>query len=120
MASVQELLSPPGHISRDQILTNPPNRLPTLVFTSRHYGQARSWIRRQSVSHQVDTDIGVARISPGRGVLGAAHVAEQDIFAGVGAIDSERPREGLKDVLLGPAQLYEALREKAGQRAELE
>jgi type I restriction enzyme R subunit len=29
------------------------------------------------------------------------------------AIDSERVREGLKDVLLGPAQLYEALREKA-------
>lgn len=26
-------------------------------------------------------------------------------------------REGLKDVLLGPAQLYEALREKAGQPA---
>jgi type I restriction enzyme R subunit len=33
--------------------------------------------------------------------------------------DSERVREGLKDVLLGPVQLYEALREKAGQqRAE--
>jgi type I restriction enzyme R subunit len=31
------------------------------------------------------------------------------------AIDSERVREGLKDVLLGPAQLYEALREKAGE-----
>src|SRR5262249_21645478 len=30
------------------------------------------------------------------------------------AIDSERVREGLKDVLLGPAQLYEALRDKAG------
>lgn len=29
------------------------------------------------------------------------------------AIDSERVREGLKDVLLGPAQLYEALRDKA-------
>jgi len=29
------------------------------------------------------------------------------------AIDSERVREGLKDVLLGPAQLYEALRERA-------
>jgi type I restriction enzyme R subunit len=33
------------------------------------------------------------------------------------AIDSERVREGLKDVLLGPAQLYEALREKADQKA---
>src|SRR5208337_1844288 len=33
------------------------------------------------------------------------------------ALDSERVREGLKDVLLGPAQLYEALREKAGQQA---
>jgi type I restriction enzyme R subunit len=31
------------------------------------------------------------------------------------AIGSERVREGLKDVLLGPAQLYEALREKAGE-----
>ena len=25
-------------------------------------------------------------------------------------------REGLKDVLLGPAQLYEALRDKAGEQ----
>ncbi|SHL55078.1 type I restriction endonuclease subunit R [Bradyrhizobium lablabi] len=32
------------------------------------------------------------------------------------AIDSERVREGLKDVLLGPAQLYEALRERAGEK----
>ena len=32
------------------------------------------------------------------------------------ALDSERVREGLKDVLLGPAQLYEALRQKAGPR----
>jgi type I restriction enzyme, R subunit len=32
------------------------------------------------------------------------------------AIASERVREGLKDVLLGPAQLYEALREKADER----
>jgi type I restriction enzyme, R subunit len=32
------------------------------------------------------------------------------------ALDSERVREGLKDVLLGPAQLYEALRERAGQQ----
>jgi type I restriction enzyme, R subunit len=33
------------------------------------------------------------------------------------AIDSEKVREGLKDVLLGPAQLYEALRDKAdGQK----
>jgi type I restriction enzyme R subunit len=31
------------------------------------------------------------------------------------AIASERVREGLKDVLLGPAQLYEALRDKAGE-----
>ena len=30
------------------------------------------------------------------------------------ALDSERVREGLKDVLLGPAQLYEALRERGG------
>jgi hypothetical protein len=28
------------------------------------------------------------------------------------ALDSERVREGIKDVLLGPAQLYEALRER--------
>ena len=34
------------------------------------------------------------------------------------ALDSERVREGLKEVLLGPAQLYEALRDKAGQQAE--
>ena len=31
------------------------------------------------------------------------------------AIDSEKVREGLKDVLLGPAQLYEALRAKGDQ-----
>jgi type I restriction enzyme R subunit len=31
------------------------------------------------------------------------------------ALDSDRVREGLKDVLLGPAQLYEALRAKAEQ-----
>ena len=30
------------------------------------------------------------------------------------ALESERVREGLKDVLLGPAQLYEALRERGG------
>jgi type I restriction enzyme, R subunit len=33
------------------------------------------------------------------------------------AIDSERVREGLKDVLLGPAQHYEALRDKAGDHS---
>ena len=32
------------------------------------------------------------------------------------AIDSEKVREGLKDVLLGPAQLYEALRDRAVQQ----
>ena len=32
------------------------------------------------------------------------------------AIASEKVREGLKDVLLGPAQLYEALRERAGEK----
>jgi type I restriction enzyme, R subunit len=35
------------------------------------------------------------------------------------AIDSERVREGLKDVLLGPGQLYEALRDKAGGAGEI-
>ena len=30
------------------------------------------------------------------------------------ALASERVRDGLKDVLLGPAQLYEALRERSG------
>lgn len=30
------------------------------------------------------------------------------------ALDSERVRDGLKDILLGPAQLYEALRERSG------
>ncbi len=35
------------------------------------------------------------------------------------ALESERVRDGLKDVLLGPAQLYEALREKAGKEAAL-
>jgi type I restriction enzyme R subunit len=29
------------------------------------------------------------------------------------ALDSSRVREGLKDILLGPGQLYEALREVA-------
>ena len=34
------------------------------------------------------------------------------------ALRSERIREGLKDVLLGPAQFYEALRERSeAQRA---
>ena len=33
------------------------------------------------------------------------------------ALDSPRVRDGLKDVLLGPAQLYEALRERAVQPA---
>jgi type I restriction enzyme R subunit len=33
------------------------------------------------------------------------------------ALDSERVRNGLKDVLLGPAQLYEALREQGVQRS---
>jgi type I restriction enzyme, R subunit len=32
------------------------------------------------------------------------------------AIDSEKVRDGLKDVLLGPAQLYESLRDKADQQ----
>jgi type I restriction enzyme R subunit len=32
------------------------------------------------------------------------------------ALESERVRDGLKDVRLGPAQLYEALRDKAGQQ----
>jgi type I restriction enzyme, R subunit len=32
------------------------------------------------------------------------------------AIDSEKVREGLKDVLLGPAQLYEALRDRGDQQ----
>jgi type I restriction enzyme R subunit len=34
------------------------------------------------------------------------------------AIDSERVREGLKDVPLGPGQFYEALRDKAGGQAK--
>jgi len=34
------------------------------------------------------------------------------------AIDSEKVREGLKDVLLGPGQLYEALRDKASGTGE--
>jgi type I restriction enzyme R subunit len=33
------------------------------------------------------------------------------------ALGSESVREGLKDVLLGPAQLYEALRERGGVEA---
>jgi hypothetical protein len=42
-----------------------------------------SWRGRQSVSHEVDADIGVARVSARRRVLGAVHVAQQAIFAGV-------------------------------------
>jgi type I restriction enzyme, R subunit len=34
------------------------------------------------------------------------------------AIDSEKVREGLKDVFLGPAQLYEALRAKTSQKID--
>ncbi len=33
------------------------------------------------------------------------------------ALSSETVREGLKDILLGPAQLYEALRERAAEEA---
>ncbi|MEG0822752.1 MAG: hypothetical protein RR412_13675, partial [Burkholderiaceae bacterium] len=33
------------------------------------------------------------------------------------ALASERVRNGLKDILLGPAQLYEALRERSGAAA---
>ncbi len=36
------------------------------------------------------------------------------------ALGSERVREGLKDILLGPAQLYEALRARAGTSLRLE
>jgi type I restriction enzyme R subunit len=32
------------------------------------------------------------------------------------ALESERVRSGLRDILLGPAQLYEALRERAIER----
>jgi type I restriction enzyme R subunit len=32
------------------------------------------------------------------------------------ALDSQRVRDGLKDVLLGPGQLYESLRERAGEQ----
>jgi len=35
------------------------------------------------------------------------------------ALESERVREGLKEVLLGPAGLYEALRERAGEHPGL-
>ncbi|WP_230370335.1 hypothetical protein [Paludibacterium denitrificans] len=35
------------------------------------------------------------------------------------ALGSERIRDGLKDTLLGPAQLYEALRAKAGNQPRL-
>ncbi len=34
------------------------------------------------------------------------------------AIASERAREWLKDVLLGPSRLYEALRDKAGEQLQ--
>jgi type I restriction enzyme, R subunit len=36
------------------------------------------------------------------------------------AIDSERVREGLKDVLLGPGQLYEALKDRGQQSREVQ
>lgn len=35
------------------------------------------------------------------------------------SLDSQKVREGLKDVLLGPAQLYEALRARAQPGAEI-
>ena len=34
------------------------------------------------------------------------------------ALDSEKVRHGLKDILLGPAQLYEALRSRGDARGE--
>ena len=34
------------------------------------------------------------------------------------ALESERVRSGLRDILLGPARLYESLRERAGGKAE--
>jgi type I restriction enzyme R subunit len=36
------------------------------------------------------------------------------------ALDSEKVRSGLKDVLLGPAQLYEALRAKGDPGVNLD
>jgi type I restriction enzyme R subunit len=38
---------------------------------------------------------------------------EANITMGKQAIESEKVQLGIKDILLGPAQLYEALREKA-------
>ena len=35
------------------------------------------------------------------------------------ALESERVRSGLRDILLGPAQLYEALRSRADEVAKL-
>ena len=33
------------------------------------------------------------------------------------ALDSAKVRDGLRDVLLGPGELYEGLRERAGRKA---
>jgi type I restriction enzyme R subunit len=50
--------------------------------------------------------------------------AIMDAFAAHGtmskqALDSEKVRNGLKDILLGPAQLYEALRSRGGEKYEI-
>ena len=46
----------------------------------------------------------------------AAYAAHQTMSKQ--ALDSERVQEGLKDVLLGPGQLYETLRERAGREGQ--
>jgi type I restriction enzyme, R subunit len=38
-----------------------------------------------------------------------------DLANGILALDSEKVRSGLKEVLLGPSQLYEALRARGGK-----
>jgi hypothetical protein len=45
-------------------------------------------------------------------LIGGVYIAEKR----GGCSGSDRVREGLKEVLLGPAQLYEALRQKAGEQ----
>ena len=54
------------------------------VLTSRR-DMFMSSRHREAVNPSIDANVGVARVSAGRGVLGAVHAAEQAIFVGVGS-----------------------------------
>jgi hypothetical protein len=69
-----------------------------------------SWRGRQSIGQEVDSDVGVASLGAGRRVLGAVHVAQQTIFAGVGS------QRALSRRVLRPPLVHGCVRMNAGGR----